>query len=124
MPTIAPSSGLGVTGCAMPPRTALDASAPPAPVLWGDGVLAARAFLALACFGCAIRNLLESEAASGGAQVCGCHGTRTAIPHAVDGRAAGRASDVCRENSTKVSPPRQGAKTGCWFDRVQHIRSK
>src|SRR5256714_9654164 len=111
MPTIAPSSGVGVTGCAMPPRTALDASAPPAPGLGGDGVLAARAFLALACLGCAIRHLLEREAAMGGAQVYDCHGTRTAIPHAVDGRAAGRASDVRKETSTKVSPHRQGGCT-------------
>src|SRR5215831_2892548 len=108
MPTIAPSSGLGVTGCAMPPRTALDASVPPAPVRWGDGVLVARAFLALACFGCAIRHLLESKAAAGGAQVCDCHSPRIASPHALDGRAAGRARAVCREHSTKVSPPRQG----------------
>src|SRR5262245_22670558 len=59
LPTMAPSSGLGVTSCAMPPRTALDASAPAGPVLWGDGVLVARAFFALACLACAIRDLLE-----------------------------------------------------------------
>src|SRR5258706_5683516 len=97
MPTIAPSSGLGVTGCAMPPRTALDASAPPAPVREGPGVLAARAFVALACFGCAIRDLLEIAAASGGAQICDGHRTRTASPHAVDVRSAGTASAACRE---------------------------
>src|SRR5262249_49966694 len=74
MPTIASSSGLGVTSCAMPPRTALDASAPAAPVRRGDGVLAVRACLARACLAWAICGLLARAAASGGTQVCAGHG--------------------------------------------------
>src|SRR5437870_12641663 len=111
IPTMAPSSGLGVTSCAMPPRTALDASAPAAPVRRGDGVLAARVCLALACLAWAIRDLLAKEAASGGAQVCDGHGTRPTSPHAVDGRSAGGASDAYREHSNKARPQRQGVCT-------------
>src|SRR5262245_41630530 len=79
MPTMAPSSGLGVTSCAMPPRTAFDASAPAAFVRRGDGVWAVRACLALACLAWAIHDLLVREAALGGTQVCDGHGTKPPV---------------------------------------------
>src|SRR5215831_1997492 len=111
VPTMAPSAGLGVTSCAMPPRTAVDASAPAAPVRRGDGVVAGRAGLALACLAWAIRDLLVREAAAGGTQVCAGHGTRPTSPHAGGGGAAGCASDAYREHSTKARPQRQGGDT-------------
>src|SRR5437870_9749396 len=124
IPTMAPSSGLGVTSCAMPPRTALDASAPAAPVRRGDGVLAARVCLALACLAWAIRDLLAREAASGGAQVCDGHGTRPTSPHAVDGHR--RVAPVTRAESTlpkRVRKDKAGAPTGRWEKRVRCLRS-
>src|SRR5215831_1756410 len=111
MPTMAPSSELGVTSCAMPPRTAVDAFAPAAPVWRGDGVVAGRACLALACLGWAIGDLLVREAAWGGAEGCDGHGTRPTSPHAVDRRSVGGVSDACREHSTKARPQRQGGDT-------------
>src|SRR3989442_14810430 len=87
---------LGVTSCAMPPRTALDASAPAAPVRRGDEGLAVRACLARACLAWAICGLLAREAASGGTQDCARHGTRPHSPHTWARGSARWPKDACR----------------------------
>jgi len=109
----------------MPPRTALDASAPAAPVRRGDGVVAGRAGLALARLAWAIGDLLAREAASDGAEVCDGHGTKPTRPHAVDEPLAG--GPVTRAEKTlpkRVRKDKASAHTDRWCGRVRHSRSQ
>jgi hypothetical protein len=125
MPTMAPSAGLGGTNCAMPPRTAVDASAPAAPVRRGDEVVAGRACLALAHLAWAIGALLVREAAWGGAEVCDGHGTKPTSPHAVDEPLLG--APVTRAKRTlpkRVRKDKARTHIGRWCDCVRHSRSK
>src|SRR5262249_47371301 len=125
MPTMAPSTGLGVTNCAMPPRTAVDASAPAAPVRRGGGGRAGRACLVLARLAWAIGDLLAREAAAGGAEICDGHGPKPTSPHAVGGPLP--MAPVTRAERTlpkRVRKDKASTHTGRWCDGVRHSRSK